>query len=358
MRVKEKPYVCSPLSVVSKSMGNLRLVLNLRYLNQFLHVVSFKYEDLRIAALMFEANDFLFKFDLKSGYHHVDIHPEHFKYLDFQWAERGVTRYYVFTVLPFGLSTACSLFTKLMRPLIRHWRGRGLKAIVYLDDGIVAVKGEQAAIQESAQVKLDLERAGFVINLDKSKWEPCHTMEWLGFQIDLAKGEFSVPPNKISMLKSQLLEVKGAQLVPARKLASLIGKIVSMSIGLGPVTRLMTRALYATLHQKVAWCQNLTLSPEASQELEFWISEISHFNGQNIWPKPSAVRVVYSDASATGYGGYIVEHDNLIANGVWSKDEAAQSSTWRELQAVNQCLSPFNPSLEMKESIGLLIIKM
>ena len=170
-------------------------------------------------------------------------------------------------------------------------------------------------------------------------------MEWFGFQIDLAKGEFSVPPNKISMLKSQLLEVKGAQLVPTRKLASLIGKIVSMSIGLGPVTRMMTRALYTTLHQKVAWCQNLTLSPEASQELELWISEISHFNGQNIWPKPSAVRVVYSHASATGYGGYIVDHGNLIANDVWSEDEAAQSSTWHELRAVKAVLESFQSKL-------------
>ena len=89
------------------------------------------------------------------------------------------------------------------------------------------------------------------------------------FQTDVAKGDFSVPGNKISMLKSQLLQVQRAQLVPARKLASLISKIVSMSIGLGPVTRLVTRALYATLHQKVAWCQNLVLSPEALQELEF-----------------------------------------------------------------------------------------
>ena len=59
MRVEERPYVCSPLSVVSKSMGNLHLVLNLWYLNQLLHVVSFRYEDLCIAALMFEANDFI-----------------------------------------------------------------------------------------------------------------------------------------------------------------------------------------------------------------------------------------------------------------------------------------------------------
>ena len=48
--------------------------------------------------------------------------------------------YYVFKVLPFGLSTVCYLFTKLMRPLVRHWRSRGLKSIIYLDDGIIAVK--------------------------------------------------------------------------------------------------------------------------------------------------------------------------------------------------------------------------
>ena len=45
-----------------------------------------------------------------------------------------------------------------------------------------------------------------------------------------------------------------------------------------------------------------------------------------IWPRPSAVRFAYSDASGTGYGGYIVEHGNLVANGQWSEDDAAQSS--------------------------------
>ena len=122
--VDDRPYICSPLSVVSNSSGKLRLVLNLRYLNQFLHVLSFKYEDLRTAALMFEVNEYLFKFDLKSGYHHVDIHPDYQKYLGFQWETHGKVNNYVFTVLPFGLSSACYLFTKLMRPLIRHWRGK------------------------------------------------------------------------------------------------------------------------------------------------------------------------------------------------------------------------------------------
>jgi len=38
-----------------------------------------------------------------------------------------------------------------------------LKAIVYLDDGIIAVNGTEKACIESAQVKLDLEKAGFIV---------------------------------------------------------------------------------------------------------------------------------------------------------------------------------------------------
>jgi len=185
MKVETKPEVCSPLSVVANSLGKLRLVLNLRYLNQFLHVVSFKYEDLRIAALMFDHGEYLFKFDLKSGYHHVDIWPEPYKFLGFRWDVDSVC-YYGFKVLPFGLSSACYLFTKLMRPLVRYWLGRGLKSIAYLDDGIVAVKGQVKARLESKRVEQDLKQVGFVVNIEKSVWEPSQKQEWLGFNIDLA----------------------------------------------------------------------------------------------------------------------------------------------------------------------------
>ena len=75
------------------------------------------------------------------------------------------------------------------------------------------------------------------------------SLEWLGFNIDLCKGEFSVPANKLYSLHQQLLAVVEAQLVPARQLASVIGKIMSMSLALGPVTRLMTRNLYFVLNQ-------------------------------------------------------------------------------------------------------------
>ena len=106
-KVAFKPHICSPLSVVSNNSGKLRLVLNLRYLNQFLWKEKFKYEDLRVAMLMFQPDDYMFTFDLKSGYHHIDIHIEHWKYLGFAWGEGSAVQYYVFCVLPFGLATAC-----------------------------------------------------------------------------------------------------------------------------------------------------------------------------------------------------------------------------------------------------------
>ena len=63
--------------MVSNNADKLRLVLDLRSLNQFLLKEKFKYEDLRVAMLMFQPDDYIFTFDLKLGYHHIDIHIDH-----------------------------------------------------------------------------------------------------------------------------------------------------------------------------------------------------------------------------------------------------------------------------------------
>ena len=106
-QVEQKPHICSPLSVVESSSGKQRLVVNLRYLNRFLWKQQFKYEDLRTAMLLFEQGDYMFSFDLKSGYHHVDVTEVHQKFLGIEWDGA----YYVFTVLPLG----CRLLAMFLR---------------------------------------------------------------------------------------------------------------------------------------------------------------------------------------------------------------------------------------------------
>jgi len=58
-------------------------------------------------------------FDLKRGYHHIEIHPDHLRFLAFAWKFPGEAsiRYFVFTVLPFGLSSAPYIFTKCLSRL-------------------------------------------------------------------------------------------------------------------------------------------------------------------------------------------------------------------------------------------------
>ena len=340
-----KPHICSPLSVVANSTGKLRLVLNLRYLNQYLLRDKFKYEDLRIAMQMFEPEDYMFTFDLKAGYHHVDVYKQHWDYLGFAWADGTTQRYYVFCVLPFGLSTACFVFTKLLRPLVKHWRSQGFKIVVYLDDGICATQGKANAERDSLSIQKDLCEAGFVTNLAKCKWTPSQQCTWLGFNIDLLLGKVSVPPEKISALQAQLALASTEDKLPPKYLASITGKIISMSVALGPVARLMTRGLYALINARQSWCEVMEISDNAKSELQFWLSEIQEFNGQNIWVGPSALRVVYTDASNTGYAGYTVQHGCHIAHGLWLPDEAAKSSTWREIRAVRMVLEALKAKL-------------
>ena len=117
---------------------------------------------------MFERNNHFFTFDLKFGYHHVDIHTDCWTYLGLSWSNK----FYMFAVLPFGLSTACYVFTKLLRPLVKRWRSLGLRVIVYIDDGICAAGSHSKCLEYKELVVSDLGKAGFVLNIPKSQLEP------------------------------------------------------------------------------------------------------------------------------------------------------------------------------------------
>ena len=99
------PDIINPLFVSTQRSGKQRLVLDLiRHVNTFTYKQKFKCEDLSVATQVFDKCFYLFKFDLKSGYHHIEIFPDHRKFLAFAWDfGTGIFRYFQFCVLPFGL---------------------------------------------------------------------------------------------------------------------------------------------------------------------------------------------------------------------------------------------------------------
>ena len=88
-----------PLSVVEGKKK--RLVLDLRHINKFPFIPKFHYEDVSSLSQVFAKDDWFFNWDLKSGYHHVNIYKPHQQYLGFSWVIDGVQPFFVFRVLPF-----------------------------------------------------------------------------------------------------------------------------------------------------------------------------------------------------------------------------------------------------------------
>ena len=83
-----------------------------RSVNPYVKHDQSKYENLVTLSGMFKVGYWFFTFDIESGYHHIDIHPSSRKFLGFSfvWSD-GRVRYFVFNVLPFGLSSVCYVFT-------------------------------------------------------------------------------------------------------------------------------------------------------------------------------------------------------------------------------------------------------
>ena len=150
--------------------------------------------------LLQEKGDYLFRLNLKSGYHDVEIAAEHHKYLGFAWDDN----FYVITVLPFGLASACYIFIKLLCPLVAYWRSKGLKTVVYLDDGLCAITDYAAAVKASLLVRETLDRAGFAVQPAKCIWDPTQRLVWLGFVIYVALGRTEVRQEKIVSLQGLL----------------------------------------------------------------------------------------------------------------------------------------------------------
>ena len=142
-------------------------------------------------------------FDLKSAYHHVRIDERFQTYLGFSWQGK----YMVFNVLPFGLSTAGFIFSKITREIVKHWRSQGHKIIMYLDDCIAGAKSFEAASNLSELIQRDLNRFGFVIAEEKSQWVPSQESTWLGLVWDMHSGHLHLTPERLGKLMLSLEQV-------------------------------------------------------------------------------------------------------------------------------------------------------
>ena len=213
----------SPMFVVTGADGSWRPLVNLKCLNQHILARHFKMESIRTTKVLLRRGDWMIKLDLKDAYLSVPLYYHHRKLVAFCW--RGLL--WRFTSLPFGLSSAPFMFTKLMKPIVATLRKLGIRLILYLDDMLVMAAAKEEVRKHLATALELLIALGFVINMKKSVTHPEQVMKFLGFVLDSNRMSISLPNQKLKSLQRAPRKLKHQGSGPVRQLAQVLGMMVA-----------------------------------------------------------------------------------------------------------------------------------
>ena len=336
----EIPWCVSPINCAPKKNGKLRLIVDLRRVNEHIVSQSFQYEGIDVVTQLVRPHDKLCSIDLKNGYHHVPVHTDDQTFLGIQWG--GC--YYVWQVLPFGLKCSSWYFCKTVRPVIQFLRQQNLRITSYVDD-IFLMCTDKCFADNRDFVLQTLQELGFTINFEKSDIEGKCCVEFIGFNVH-TDGEnpwISIPKHRIHKLKKDIGQCLKKGSIKARYLARIAGQCVSMCKAVLP-GKLLLRNIYRLLSTRLSWDSWLVLDVKSVQDLVWWRTALAAWNGAPLVVKPVDIQIE-TDASASGWGASC---NGKEASGVWCSYLQNMPSNYRELMAVHMAILSFRDMIKGK----------
>ena len=207
--------------------------------------------------------------DIKDAYFHIPVSSEFQKYLQFRW--KGSI--YCFKGMPFGISSAPRIFTKVMKVVLSKLRMKGIRIVSYIDDLLLMARSKEECYQHLWKTLTLLTELGWLINWEKSKLKPAQTQKFLGLIIDSYNMSFRIPRDKLRGLQKDIKETlqagKRKEWITVRKFARTIGKIMAVELAVLP-TCLKTWGLIKCKNQSLSlgWEGKIQLAEQAVQDLE------------------------------------------------------------------------------------------
>lgn len=119
----------STIVLTPKKKGNVWPVRNLRPLNCFIQSQHFRIEGTHLLNDILQRENWLIHINLKDAYFTIPIYPPHQEFLQFSQKSQC----FQFTCLPFGLSSAPQVFTKLLKLMV-GLKSQGVCCIIYIND--------------------------------------------------------------------------------------------------------------------------------------------------------------------------------------------------------------------------------
>jgi hypothetical protein len=310
-------FVCS-LFVIPKKTGGFRPIVNLKPLNKFIKYEHFKMENLQAVRFLLREGDWMVKVDLKDAYLTVPIHPSHQKFVRFQWQGR----IFEFTCLAFGLAPAPRIFTKILKVVMAFVRKQGVRLVIYLDDILIISGSREGALADLKLVVELLRVLGFILNVEKSVFEPTQSIEFLVVIVDALKLSFALPPSKVQAVTDLCRTALRRDFISLRDIACIMGNF-TWAIPTMPFAQAHYRSMqrfYIDQAQRVDFdlAMKCILSPEAKSDLEWWVANLSLQMGKRFFPKLPDLEI-YTDASLTDWGAVC---NGVTTNGSWTLSDS------------------------------------
>ncbi|XP_073406146.1 uncharacterized protein [Dendrobates tinctorius] len=337
----------SPLFLVSKPDGTFRTIINLKKLNSFIKNYKFKMESIRSTIKLLFPNCVMAGIDLKDAYYHLPIHNRFQKYLKVAVEVEGRIHHFQYAAMPFGLSTAPRIFTKVMAEVMAYLRQKDTLIVPYLDDFLVIGNSVKQCTERVTDAISSFQSLGWIINIQKSRLDPQSLQTFLGFQLDSLTQRCLLPQVKIILTKQKIQAAIDKPRVSLRGAMSLLGSLNSCT----PAVRWAQYHVRTLQHQILQEDKRhsghlqskITLSQEVLTSLEWWLDDDQLCSGVPWVIVPSCI--VTTDASPQGWGAHM---ENGFYQGRWSKEECDYSSNLKELTAVFYALYNFLPQLQQK----------
>ena len=248
----------------------------------------------------------LAKFDLKSAYRMVPVHPTDHQLLGVRWEGKS----YIDTALPFGLRSAPKIFSAVADMLAWAMVSNGVQcAIHYLDDFLILGPPRSAAAQQSLSAALaTCDQLRFPVAADKTAG-PSTSLVFLGILIDTHNGSLALPPAKLERLQTLLGQWRDRKVAPSkRELLSLLGVLSHAATVIRP-GRIFTRNLFRVAAGTSQLHRPVRLNVHCRSDLLWWHTFARQWNGRELWSSQRPQVTCFTDASGSWGCGAVVTSD-------------------------------------------------
>lgn len=212
-------HFVSNVFVRPKPNGKFRMIIDLSDMNNSVSKQHFKMQHLEVAIDMLARGCFMASIDLKDAYYAVPISVESQKYLCFQW--KG--SFLKFRAMPFGLTSAPRIFTKILGPIFSTFRDRGFLGFPYVNDSFIMGFSRKDCAEAVSWLRDTFEKLGFSIHPKKSMFEPETSLVFLGYRLNSVAMTVQPTEEKCKKVSDKITSVRSKDSLGIREVASLAG---------------------------------------------------------------------------------------------------------------------------------------